>query len=184
MVAFNRPARALFPALRAGELLALILRSPDVLDAVVRVDASGRSETVPWRERVPVERIFDVKVAPLDLPTHDRSIVLTLRDLTEAHRVERMRVDFVANASHELRTPLASLLGFVETLQGAARDDAPRPRALSGDHARPGPPHGPPRRGPAVALAYRAEPAPAAGDAGRSGRRCGPCRRHAGADGA
>jgi two-component system phosphate regulon sensor histidine kinase PhoR len=34
-----------------------------------------------------------------------------------------MRADFVANASHELRTPLASLLGFVETLQGPARDD-------------------------------------------------------------
>jgi two-component system phosphate regulon sensor histidine kinase PhoR len=33
-------------------------------------------------------------------------------------------VDFVANASHELRTPLASLLGFIETLQGAAREDA------------------------------------------------------------
>ena len=35
-----------------------------------------------------------------------------------------MRVDFIANASHELRTPLASLLGFIETLQGSARDDA------------------------------------------------------------
>jgi two-component system phosphate regulon sensor histidine kinase PhoR len=35
-----------------------------------------------------------------------------------------MRVDVIANASHELRTPLASLLGFVETLQGPARDDA------------------------------------------------------------
>jgi two-component system, OmpR family, phosphate regulon sensor histidine kinase PhoR len=35
-----------------------------------------------------------------------------------------MRVDFVANASHELRTPLASLLGFIETLQGPARGDA------------------------------------------------------------
>ena len=35
-----------------------------------------------------------------------------------------MRVDFIANASHELRTPLASLLGFVDTLQGPARDDA------------------------------------------------------------
>jgi two-component system phosphate regulon sensor histidine kinase PhoR len=34
-----------------------------------------------------------------------------------------MRADFVANASHELRTPLASLLGFVETLQGPARHD-------------------------------------------------------------
>ena len=35
-----------------------------------------------------------------------------------------MRVDFVANVSHELRTPLATLLGFIETLQGPARDDA------------------------------------------------------------
>jgi two-component system phosphate regulon sensor histidine kinase PhoR len=34
-----------------------------------------------------------------------------------------MRVDFVANASHELRTPLASLSGFIETLQGPAKDD-------------------------------------------------------------
>ena len=43
-----------------------------------------------------------------------------------------MRVDFVANASHELRTPLASLLGFVETLQGPAREDeAARRKFLS-----------------------------------------------------
>jgi two-component system phosphate regulon sensor histidine kinase PhoR len=31
-----------------------------------------------------------------------------------------MRADFVANASHELRTPLATLIGFIETLQGPA----------------------------------------------------------------
>jgi two-component system phosphate regulon sensor histidine kinase PhoR len=51
-------------------------------------------------------------------------MLLTLQDLTEARRVERMRVDFIANASHELRTPLASLLGFIETLQGSAQADA------------------------------------------------------------
>ena len=34
-----------------------------------------------------------------------------------------MRADFIANASHELRTPLSSLLGFIETLRGPARDD-------------------------------------------------------------
>ncbi|MGD2134267.1 MAG: ATP-binding protein, partial [Maricaulaceae bacterium] len=38
---------------------------------------------------------------------------------------------FLANASHELRTPLASLMGFIETLRGHARDDeAARERFL------------------------------------------------------
>ncbi len=34
-----------------------------------------------------------------------------------------MRADFIASASHELRTPLASVLGFIETLRGHAKDD-------------------------------------------------------------
>ena len=59
-----------------------------------------------------------------------------LRDLTEQERLDRLRSDFIANASHELRTPLASVLGFIETLQGAARNDAAATRALPGDHGR------------------------------------------------
>ena len=39
-------------------------------------------------------------------------------------RADRLRADFVANASHELRTPLATLVGFIETLRGPAKDDA------------------------------------------------------------
>jgi two-component system phosphate regulon sensor histidine kinase PhoR len=49
---------------------------------------------------------------------------MTFHDLTPLRRVEEMRADFVANASHELRTPLAALSGFIETLQGPAREDA------------------------------------------------------------
>ena len=62
--------------------------------------------------------------AARDFQGRSRGDALTLRDQTEARRVERLRVDFIANASHELRTPLASLVGFIETLQGSARDDA------------------------------------------------------------
>jgi two-component system, OmpR family, phosphate regulon sensor histidine kinase PhoR len=125
LAAANEPAHALLPAMKLGEPLVLALRAPDVLDSLRRVMATGKAETVPWGERVPVERLFDVCVAPLIADTGEiGAALLTLRDLTEARRVERMRVDFIANASHELRTPLASLLGFVDTLQGPARDDA------------------------------------------------------------
>ena len=58
-------------------------------------------------------------------------VILYLHEVSETRRFARMRVDFIANASHELRTPLASLLGFIETLQGPARkDDKPRDRFL------------------------------------------------------
>ncbi len=124
VIAVNAPALAQFPALRPDLLLARGLRAPDVLDCVMRARASGNPERATWLERVPVERFFELHVATIEGPPAAGTMILTLRDLSEARRVERMRVDFIANASHELRTPLASLLGFVETLQGPARDDA------------------------------------------------------------
>jgi two-component system phosphate regulon sensor histidine kinase PhoR len=84
---------------------------------------------VELSEQVPIERWFEVHIAPLGLASDERnsprSLVLVFHDLTPLHRSEQMRADFVANASHELRTPLATLSGFIETLQGSARDDAP-----------------------------------------------------------
>jgi two-component system phosphate regulon sensor histidine kinase PhoR len=121
----NTQAGDLLPALRIDEPLVLALRAPDVNDAIRRVAAGGEAETALWSERVPIERLFQVDVAPIATEDEDVvAILLSLRDLTESRRVERMRVDFIANASHELRTPLASLLGFVETLQGPAQGDA------------------------------------------------------------
>ncbi|HUI21949.1 MAG TPA: ATP-binding protein [Methylocella sp.] len=124
VIAVNAAARELFPTLRLNDLLARSLRAPDVLDAVKRVHASGTPERVTWLERVPVERYLELHAAPMVGLHTEPTMILTLRDLSETRRVERMRVDFVANASHELRTPLASLLGFIETLQGPAREDA------------------------------------------------------------
>ncbi|PPD46654.1 MAG: two-component sensor histidine kinase [Methylocystis sp.] len=123
LVAANAPARALAPSMRFGEPLSRSLRSPDMLDAVGRVLLGGEAETISWAERLPLERWFEAHVAPMRAEGYAAAAMISLRDLTEAHRVERMRVDFVANASHELRTPLASLLGFVETLEGPAKND-------------------------------------------------------------
>jgi len=121
VVALNARIRALAPALRPGEPISSGLRHPEILDAVRRARADNDAQRVEFYDRVPVERWYEVVVTPIA----DAGLVLiAFRDLTPLRRVEEMRADFVANASHELRTPLAALSGFIETLQGPAKDDA------------------------------------------------------------
>jgi two-component system, OmpR family, phosphate regulon sensor histidine kinase PhoR len=50
-------------------------------------------------------------------------VLLVLRDVTAARRVEAMRRDFVADASHELKTPAASIQAAAETVQRALESD-------------------------------------------------------------
>lgn len=129
----NAAARAMLPTLKLRHPLSFALRSPDVLDGITAVLATSKPRRVEYSERVPTERAYEVQIGAL---AHGggaaaEGVVLVFRDLTAARRLEHMRVDFVANASHELRTPLASLLGFIETLQGPARNDtAARERFL------------------------------------------------------
>lgn len=131
VLALNNPATALASTLRIGIGLAIGIRSPDILEPCRRVAAGGVAEQTIWNEPPPSGRLFDVRVAPLE-DDSGRRVLIVMRDMSESHRVERMRADFIANASHELRTPLASLLGFVETLQGPAKDDpAARERFLA-----------------------------------------------------
>src|SRR5579871_3282980 len=125
VVGFNEPARALAPALRQGEPVSLVLRMPELSEAVTRAFAEAAPQRFQYSERVPLDRWFEAVAAPVGHDPNGKAdmALLSFRDLTPLRRVEEMRADFVANASHELRTPLAALLGFIETLQGSARDD-------------------------------------------------------------
>jgi len=121
----NAAAQSLVGVYPERASLSARIRSPAILDLVARVVSRGLPESVEHSERVPSERWHEVRVALVagGSGSANRLFVLTFRDLTEARRMDRMRTDFVANASHELRTPLASLMGFIETMQGPARDD-------------------------------------------------------------
>jgi two-component system phosphate regulon sensor histidine kinase PhoR len=129
VIEVNPAARALLPALKLRHPLSFALRAPDVLDGIEEVLRTGAPLKTLYTTRVPTERTFEVQLGALPMPDGPAggqpNVVLFLRDLTSSRRLEAMRVDFVANASHELRTPLASLLGFIETLQGPARNDPP-----------------------------------------------------------
>jgi two-component system, OmpR family, phosphate regulon sensor histidine kinase PhoR len=124
----NAAAHALLPRLRLGQPLFYAVRAPEILAAVAQAPGRSGSVHVEYHERVPTERTFEVQIGALPSRGRDTlgkpDVMLFFRDLTTARGLERMRVDFVANASHELRTPLASVLGFIETLQGPARNDS------------------------------------------------------------
>jgi two-component system, OmpR family, phosphate regulon sensor histidine kinase PhoR len=133
IVSANPSALDLLGPRLAGRDLGAALRVPAVLEATDAVLAGGAGRTVEVDLPGLVERHLSAQVGPLRPPTSaGAAAVVTLTDITGTKRSERMRQDFVANASHELRTPLATLLGFIETLRGPARDDnAARERFLS-----------------------------------------------------
>lgn len=50
-------------------------------------------------------------------------VVAVMHDVTERHKLEQLRSDFVANVSHELRTPVTAIRGFAETLLEGGLED-------------------------------------------------------------
>src|SRR3954454_19275231 len=138
----NAAASNLFGDRMAERDLAATLRNPHLLGAVDAVLGGAASRIVEFTLPVPVERVFEARVTPYSREGQgnaDTAAILTLHDITAIKRSEQMRADFVANASHELRTPLATLLGFIETLRGPARDDPEaRDRFLSIMHDQSG----------------------------------------------
>ncbi len=124
IVRANPAAEELFGAALDGRDLTEVLRAPALLDAIDAVLEGEAQVVVEFAIPGPVQRTFNARSARLPAPARDGTVaILSLHDLTSLKRAEQLRADFVANASHEMRTPLSSLLGFVETLRGPAKDD-------------------------------------------------------------
>ena len=101
--------------------------SHGTLRTLVRQARSGldTGETVRDTELdLPRGRMLDplavrVRVAALGLGGH---VVLQVEDVTEVHRVAKVRRDFVANVSHELKTPVGALQLLAEAVSDATDD--------------------------------------------------------------
>ena len=119
----NLRARALFPALMEGRLVSGVIRNSEFQDSLQQVLEGGRSTDLAFVLRKPSKRHLGANIIGIDGEGGERFVFIHLRDREEEENLARMRMNFIASASHELRTPLASLVGFIETLQGAAKDD-------------------------------------------------------------
>ena len=116
IILFN-PAAAEFLHLQSDEVLGKVFTNiclPELLS-----QRFAEMDTVPYSELLPIDdrHMMSLTISPvLDEANHLSAQIAVLKDITEAHRLEEQRKEFVANVSHELRTPLTSIQGFVEGL--------------------------------------------------------------------
>ncbi|WP_416882070.1 ATP-binding protein [Marivita sp.] len=122
--ATNAAAEKLLGKNIEGRHFITALRQPTLLDTIEQVQRDGtRRETRYLTNDGQHDITYRVTCGAVPMQGK-QGVLVSFEDITPMEQAGQMRRDFVANVSHELRTPLTALLGFIETLQGPARNDA------------------------------------------------------------
>lgn len=120
----NKKAVSLFGQGFTGQNFVRVIRHPECIALIAEAWDGAKPDTVQIAIEYPIDGVFEFRATRLD---HEEGgepfLLVSLKDVTDLKKAEQMRSDFVANVSHELRSPLTALSGFIDTLNGAAKDD-------------------------------------------------------------
>lgn len=122
----NPLARSLIEIDTLGRPLSVYVRDSDISDRLATALAGYTPDPLMVHREVPTESYISLlfsAVTPADDGSGRMIVLVVMNDVTELVLGNQRRADFLANASHELKTPLASMLGYIETLRGHAKDD-------------------------------------------------------------
>ncbi len=119
-----------------------VLRNPRLVGLIREVLKEGKSKGMELTElSVPAggsatrgmsSLVLRLQVSPIKESGEVSGAAIVFHDITDLKKLEKMRVEFVANVSHELKTPLASIKGFVETLKDGAVNEPENARRFLG----------------------------------------------------
>ncbi len=118
-----------------------IIRNNELYSCIAKALVEGHTRSAEISDVLSGDKVFRAQVAPIfampcrhdvELPSasgrqqEEKKVtgaVLVFNDITDLRRLEKVRIDFVANVSHELKTPITSIKGFVETLKERALNE-------------------------------------------------------------
>jgi two-component system sensor histidine kinase SenX3 len=109
------------PARTMGLARGSRVASPRMLELVRSVRRSGLAD------HATIERPGSTSAVPANLavavaPLRDGVVVVLARDISEEHRIDLSRRDFVTNISHELKTPIGAIGLLSEAVEKASDD--------------------------------------------------------------
>ena len=122
----NQFAYDLLPDMVVRQHFSETLDAPKFVQAVETAIDKGKTGKVRFSLATGPERFFVAHIGLLPAGSEfgkSIRVIAAIEERTTMLKSEQMRSDFIANVSHELRTPLATILGYIETLQGHAKDD-------------------------------------------------------------
>jgi PAS domain S-box-containing protein len=112
----NPAARRLLPEAAPGTQVRGALAGPINARQLERMLAGREQEEIHIGEHNAILAITASSLGGEGSAAKERGAVLSVRDISERARLERMKDEFVLTASHELRSPLTSVQGFAELL--------------------------------------------------------------------
>ena len=69
-----------------------------------------------------VHRYVQAQLFPIKIEK-EKFVLIILTDETIQKVSEKIKSDFISNVTHELKTPLTAIMGFIETIDGPAKND-------------------------------------------------------------
>jgi PAS domain S-box-containing protein len=122
---YNAPMALLFDQKEEGnwgKKLTEVIRTQKIIEAFQKAVREQKSQRVEAQQEMSMDsamHYFKVAITPFldEKKSKPRGAVAIFHDITDHKKVEKVRMDFVANASHELKTPLTSIQGYLDFIK-------------------------------------------------------------------